>query len=160
MSYRPDHFRLEELVDPLLFRHAGERCWELLDERALQALDALRERFGPLVVNNWHSKGSSFTNQIYRESGLRRWDTKTGAARSQHELLSETVQSKFKPSLFTAATTMVSFLSLAVSGIRPVIDFGLMMTWGCLFAFVLTFLLFTVAMVHLKVNRPQPVTET
>ncbi|MEP6132109.1 MAG: DUF2069 domain-containing protein, partial [Marinobacter sp.] len=25
---------------------------------------------------------------------------------------------------------------------------------------VLTFLLFTVAMVHLKVNRPQPVTET
>ncbi len=75
-------------------------------------------------------------------------------SRSQHELLSETVQSKFKPSLFTAATTMVSFLSLAVSGIRPVIDFGLMMTWGCLFAFVLTFLLFPSLLAFLKPGTP------
>lgn len=85
MSYKQKHFALEELVDPHLYKHVGERCWELLDDNALMALDALRERFGPLVVNNWHSKGSSFTHQIYRESGLRRWDTGTGAKRSQHK---------------------------------------------------------------------------
>jgi len=67
--------------------------------------------------------------------------------RPQAELLRETVDSKFMPSLFTALTTMVSFASLIVSDIRPVIDFGLMMTWGVLFAFLLTFLLFPAALV-------------
>jgi uncharacterized protein len=67
--------------------------------------------------------------------------------RSQKALLRDTVESKFKPSLFTALTTMVSFASLIVSDIRPVIDFGLMMTWGVLFAFLLTFLMFPAALV-------------
>jgi len=83
--YRPKHFKLEELVDPELFKALGERCWELLDEDALQMLDCIRERFGPVVVNNWHTNGSSFTNQIYRHSGLRRMDSKIGSSRSQHK---------------------------------------------------------------------------
>lgn len=68
--------------------------------------------------------------------------------RPQLELLRETAYSKFKPSLYTALTTMVSFASLIVSGIRPVIDFGLMMVFGCLFAFLLTFLVFPAALVR------------
>lgn len=74
--------------------------------------------------------------------------------RPQRELLGDTLHSKFKPSLFTALTTMVSFASLIVSDIRPVMDFGLMMTWGVLFAFLLTFLLFPAALVKWAPGKP------
>ena len=60
----------------------------------------------------------------------------------QRELLRETLRSKMAPSLFTSATTVVSFASLVVSDIRPVIDFGLMMVCGVSFAFVLCMLMF------------------
>lgn len=80
-----EHFRLEELVDPQLHKALGERCWELLDLDAVKALDQLRDRFGPIVVNNWHSRGSTFLTTIYRESGLRRADSGTGSPRSQHK---------------------------------------------------------------------------
>jgi len=72
----------------------------------------------------------------------------------QRELLRGTVNSKFLPSVFTVLTTVVSFASLAVSGIRPVIDFGLMMTVGVCFAFVLTFLIFPSALAPLRPGEP------
>ncbi|SDZ96527.1 efflux RND transporter permease subunit [Microbulbifer marinus] len=46
-----------------------------------------------------------------------------------------------KPCLYTALTTIVAFASLVVSGIRPVIDFGWMMTMGVSLALVLSFLM-------------------
>jgi predicted RND superfamily exporter protein len=49
---------------------------------------------------------------------------------SQHQLVSETVVSMAKPCLYTVLTTIVAFMSLVVSNIRPVIDFGWMMTMG------------------------------
>ena len=58
---------------------------------------------------------------------------------NQGELVSLTVQEMFKPSLYTALTTMVAFASLSISDIKPVIDFGKMMVVGILFAFILTF---------------------
>ena len=64
----------------------------------------------------------------------------------QRALLEQTLRSKFMPSLYTALTTMVSFASMAASDIRPVIDFGMMMSWGCVFAFLLTFLIFPAAL--------------
>lgn len=75
---RPKWFRLEELVYPEIFKARGEACWELLDSRALVTLDALRDKFGPTTVNNWHADGQ------YKESGLRSFDTTTGAKYSQH----------------------------------------------------------------------------
>ena len=68
---------------------------------------------------------------------------------SQYELVSETVQSKFTPSFYTAVTTMVAFGSLLVSGIRPVIDFGWMMVIGITVSFVLAFTLFPAALMLL-----------
>lgn len=68
---------------------------------------------------------------------------------SQYELVSETVQSKFSPSFYTAVTTMVAFGSLLVSGIRPVIDFGWMMVIGITVSFVLAFTLFPAALMLL-----------
>lgn len=55
--------------------------------------------------------------------------------------LRETVKHMIKPCVYTVLTTMVAFVSLVVSGIRPVIDFGWMMSLGLLVAFVLAFLL-------------------
>jgi predicted RND superfamily exporter protein len=68
---------------------------------------------------------------------------------SQYKLVSETVQSKFSPSFYTAVTTMVAFGSLLVSGIRPVIDFGWMMVIGITVSFVLAFTLFPAALMLL-----------
>ncbi|MCC5869727.1 MAG: MMPL family transporter [Gammaproteobacteria bacterium] len=61
---------------------------------------------------------------------------------SARELMRETLASKFKPSLFTALTTMVAFASMMFADIRPVMDFGLMMVCAVAFALMLTFVLF------------------
>ncbi|MDH5764390.1 MAG: MMPL family transporter [Gammaproteobacteria bacterium] len=74
----------------------------------------------------------------------------------QYELIAETVRSKFLPSFYTAITTMVAFGSLLVSGIRPVIDFGWMMTMGITIAFILTFTFFPAVLLFLKPgSKPQ-----
>ncbi|GIX31917.1 MAG: membrane protein [Porticoccaceae bacterium] len=57
----------------------------------------------------------------------------------QRRLVRETVGSMFRPCLYTVLTTVVAFASLVVSDIRPVIDFGWMMTLGLLVSFVLVF---------------------
>ena len=47
----------------------------------------------------------------------------------------------FKPILYTVLTTIFAFMSLIFSGIKPIIDFGWMMTLGLLVSLVITFLL-------------------
>jgi len=58
------------------------------------------------------------------------------------DLVGRTVHFMFIPILYAALTTIVAFVSLLVSGIRPVIDFGHMMTAGIAMAFAVIFLLF------------------
>lgn len=72
----------------------------------------------------------------------------------QKTIVWDTVRSKVQPAFFTAATTMVAFGSLIVSGIRPVIDFGWMMVFGVALAFVLAFLLFPSALLFFKPGKP------
>ena len=45
------------------------------------------------------------------------------------------------PILYTVLTTICAFLSLVFSGIKPIIDFGWMMTLGLMVSLVVTFLL-------------------
>mgnify|MGYP001270954189 FL=1 len=45
------------------------------------------------------------------------------------------------PILYTVLTTICAFLSLVLSGIKPIIDFGLMMTLGLVVSLLITFLL-------------------
>ena len=68
----------------------------------------------------------------------------------QNTLVFQTMQEMGKPCLYTALTTIVAFCSLLVSDIRPVIDFGWMMTIGITFAFVLNFIYFPAVLVLLK----------
>ena len=62
------------------------------------------------------------------------------------ELIKETLMQMFKPCLFTTLTTFAAFSSLLISGIRPVIDFGWMMSIGITIAMVLSFLAFPMIM--------------
>ncbi len=59
---------------------------------------------------------------------------------SMPELVRKTMRFMLKPCVYTTMTTMVAFLSLVVSGIRPVIDFGWMMTIALALALLLAFL--------------------
>jgi predicted RND superfamily exporter protein len=69
---------------------------------------------------------------------------------NQSVLISETVKQMLKPCFYTALTTMIAFASLAVSDIKPVIDFGQMMVAGIFFAFLFTFTIIPSVMGFLK----------
>jgi predicted RND superfamily exporter protein len=58
------------------------------------------------------------------------------------DILLSTLMAMIKPCFYMAITTIVAFGSLTFSGIRPVIDFGWMMTIGLAVAFLITFLIF------------------
>jgi predicted RND superfamily exporter protein len=53
----------------------------------------------------------------------------------------ETTGKMFMPILYTVLTTICAFLSLIFSGIKPIIDFGWMMTLGLVVSIAVTFLL-------------------
>ncbi len=69
---------------------------------------------------------------------------------SQKELLAETVRHKVIPCVYATLTTIAAFVSLLVSSIRPVMDFGLMMTVGLVVSFILSFLIFPAAAMLVK----------
>ncbi len=72
---------------------------------------------------------------------------------SQKTLVFYTMKDMTKPCFYTAITTIVAFCSLMVSDIRPVVDFGWMMTIGIALAFVLNFLYFPAVLVLLKPEK-------
>jgi Predicted exporters of the RND superfamily len=57
------------------------------------------------------------------------------------ELVTLTTNKMFWPILYTALTTIIAFLSLIFSEIKPIIDFGWMMTLGLITSFIITFTL-------------------
>ncbi|MBI9113252.1 peptidase M15 [Maridesulfovibrio ferrireducens] len=80
--YKPNHFRIEELVYPEFYeahKHRGELMWMAFDQRALITLDWLRETYGPITVNDWLWGGP------FKYSGLRPFDCEEGSELSQHK---------------------------------------------------------------------------
>ncbi|GAB3372485.1 MMPL family transporter [Spongiibacter taiwanensis] len=69
---------------------------------------------------------------------------------NQMERVSRTAALMAKPCVYTSLTTLVAFASLVVSGIRPVIDFGWMMSMGVTVALVMTFVFLPCALMLLK----------
>ncbi len=79
-GFQPRHFTLEELVPPELHAaHPARLLWGLLDPGMLWTIDALRERYGPLLCNDW-ARGGRF-----RLRGLRPHACAEGAALSDHK---------------------------------------------------------------------------
>ena len=60
---------------------------------------------------------------------------------SNFEIISMTTNKMFWPIIYTALTTICAFLSLIFSEIKPIIDFGWMMTLGLITSFIITFTL-------------------
>ncbi len=61
--------------------------------------------------------------------------------KNNYEIISLTTKKMFLPILYTALTTIIAFLSLIFSEIKPIIDFGFMMTFGLITSFIVTFTL-------------------
>ncbi len=57
------------------------------------------------------------------------------------EIISLTTRKMFWPIFYTVLTTILAFLSLIFSEIKPIIDFGWMMTFGLITSFIITFTL-------------------
>jgi uncharacterized protein len=61
--------------------------------------------------------------------------------KNSFQIISLTTNKMFWPILYTVFTTIFAFLSLTFSGIKPIIDFGWMMTLGLITSFIITFTL-------------------
>ena len=80
--YQTEFFAIQELVPEQqysLYQKHPEKLFMLFDVAALRTLDALRRRYGSIVVNNWHAGGA------FHNSGWRPWECSEGAALSQHK---------------------------------------------------------------------------
>ena len=74
---------------------------------------------------------------------------------SQHELALATVLAMLRPCVYTGLTTIVAFMSLVISGIRPVMDFGWMMTIGVMVALATTFIVVPIGMLLGRPPAPE-----
>ncbi len=72
---------------------------------------------------------------------------------SNFEILSKTTHKMFWPILYTVLTTVCAFLSLIFSEIKPIIDFGWMMTLGLMTSFLITFTLLPTLLSFAPVNN-------
>ena len=90
----------------------------------------------------------------YREIQL------TQPAATQRELALATVLAMLRPCLYTGLTTIVAFMSLVISGIRPVMDFGWMMTVGVVVALLTTFIVVPVGMLLGQAPKPENKTQS
>ena len=61
--------------------------------------------------------------------------------KNNFEIITLTTNKMFWPIIYTVLTTVFAFLSLIFSGIKPIIDFGWMMTFGLITSFIITFIL-------------------
>lgn len=73
-------FELQEFVCKEIWDKWHDKSLWFVDRRIIDIVQHLREKTGkPITINNWHTNGN------YNESGLRRFDTKTGGSMSQHK---------------------------------------------------------------------------
>ena len=81
-------FRIEELVDQVMFTQYGEGCWAFLHPQLLETVCALKEFFKDkqLIINTW-----GLDNKVqkkcgfFSERGLRDMNSRVGAKSSAHK---------------------------------------------------------------------------
>jgi len=75
-----ENFTLDEFIDPVTYNKFGANAQRYIDGRMIAATQFLRAKTGlSITVNNWASGGP------YQESGLRNFETSTGAKYSAHK---------------------------------------------------------------------------
>lgn len=74
------NFYLDEFIDPITYSQYGANSIWFIDQRIITIAQLLRDISGkPVTINNW------LTGGYYKESGLRRPATNTGAYLSLHK---------------------------------------------------------------------------
>ncbi len=74
----------------------------------------------------------------------------TNPEMDQKQLVRQATSLMIMPCIYTTLTTIVAFASLVVSGIRPVIDFGWMMTIGVTAALIIVFIILPTCLLLMK----------
>ncbi|MCP4115791.1 MAG: MMPL family transporter [Desulfobacteraceae bacterium] len=74
----------------------------------------------------------------------------------QRTLIREAVRLKAIPCLYTTLTTIAAFGSLTISSIRPVMDFGMMMSLGLFASYLISFILLPAGAMLLNRENPAP----
>jgi len=75
-----DNFCIDEFIDPVTYGKFGDVSRRYIRKEIVQAAQYLRTMTGlSITINNWASGGS------YKESGLRNFETSTGAKYSAHK---------------------------------------------------------------------------
>jgi len=69
------------------------------------------------------------------------------------KIITMTTDKMFLPIIYTVLTTICAFLSLIFSGIKPIIDFGWMMTLGLITSFIITFTLLPTLLSFMSNNK-------
>ena len=69
------------------------------------------------------------------------------------KIITMTTNKMFWPIIYTVLTTICAFLSLVFSGIKPIIDFGWMMTLGLITSFIITFTLLPTLLSFMSNNK-------
>ena len=69
------------------------------------------------------------------------------------KIITMTTSKMFWPIIYTVLTTICAFLSLVFSGIKPIIDFGWMMTLGLITSFIITFTLLPTLLSFMSNNK-------
>ena len=77
-----------------------------------------------------------------------------------NEIIFETCKKMILPILYTVLTTICAFLSLVFSGIKPIIDFGWMMTLGLIISITVTFFLLPSLISLITVNDEVNIKDT
>lgn len=79
MTFKSDHFILQEFVPKDIYDQWGEKSMWFIDQRIVELADGLREYFGKqITINNWHT-GGHFNYRGYRDP-----ECTQGAKQSQH----------------------------------------------------------------------------
>ncbi len=72
---------------------------------------------------------------------------------SNHIALLQTVKNMYRPCLFAALTSIFAFATLYTSGIKPVMDFGLMMCAGLIVTYVSSFVFLPTMIIFLNLGK-------
>jgi hypothetical protein len=59
MIYRPQFFKLYEMVCPEVYNKFGDMAWQFFDDKIVVNIDWVRRTLNkPITINNWHEGGS------------------------------------------------------------------------------------------------------
>ncbi len=72
----------------------------------------------------------------------------------QHELILSTIQTMWRPCVYSGLTTMMGFASLIFCNIRPIINFGYIMVVGVAISIIVPFLLLPAVLVLMPRDKP------